>query len=121
MKHLVAEKIHARATGPVTTLTKQPPEVDSEMNMCLRFGEMERDAMISHGTSMFLKERLCDESDPYRLPICSKCGNISTTYSKCEICNNKRRDTSCRWLPYISNLVLQELNAMCLKTIVESS
>jgi len=69
---------------------------------------------------MFLKERLCDESDPYQLPICSKCGNISTTYTKCEICNNNE-EIPVVGIPYISKLVLQELNAMCLKTTIESS
>ena len=119
LKHLVAEKIHARSTGPVTTLTKQPLEGRSR-DGGLRFGEMERDAMISHGTSMFLKERLCDESDPYQLPICPKCKNISTTYSKCEICNNNE-EIPVVGIPYISKLVLQELNAMCIKTDIEYS
>ena len=113
LKHLVDEKMHARATGSVTTLTRQPLEGRTR-DGGLRFGEMERDAMISHGTSMFLKERLCDVSDPYQVPICKKCGNISNTYSKCTACNCD--DILITGLPYVSKLVLQELNAMCIKT-----
>ena len=26
LKHMVADKVHSRATGPLTTLTRQPPE-----------------------------------------------------------------------------------------------
>lgn len=113
LKHLVSEKIHARASGPVTTLTRQPLEGRSR-DGGLRFGEMERDAMISHGNSMFLKERLCDQSDPYKAPICAECGNISTTKTKCLTCGNDK--ISMVGIPYASKLVLQELNAMCIKT-----
>ena len=113
LKHLVGEKIHARSTGPVTTLTRQPLEGRSR-DGGLRFGEMERDCMISHGTSMFLKERLCDVSDPYEAPICDKCGNISTTCTTCGICGSD--SISMVGMPYVSKLVLQELNAMCIKT-----
>lgn len=113
LKHLVGEKMHARASGPVTTLTRQPLEGRSR-DGGLRFGEMERDAMISHGNSMFLKERLCDQSDPYKAPICTGCGNISTTKTKCMTCGNDK--IAMVGMPYASKLVLQELNAMCIKT-----
>ena len=40
---------------------------------------MERDALISHGGSALLKERMCEASDAYNLPICGTCGNIAIT------------------------------------------
>ena len=82
----------------------------------LRFGEMERDAMIAHGVSRFLKERLFEKSDPYQINVCDKCGNIATTPNECKICETDQV-SRCN-LPYASKLLLQELNAMGVKTSI---
>jgi DNA-directed RNA polymerase II subunit RPB2 len=77
---------------------------------------MERDAMIAHGCSRFLKERLFDQSDPYNIVVCNSCGNIATTQNLCKVCNN---DNVTRVnIPYVSKLLIQELNAMGIKTVI---
>jgi len=116
LKHLVKDKLHARGGGQVTTLTKQPLEGRAR-DGGLRFGEMERDCMISQGTSKFIKERLCEQSDPYNIPVCDTCGSIPLSADKCGICEQSTIEHID--IPYINKLVLQELNCMSLKTVIE--
>ncbi len=112
LKHLVATKIHARNHGSLQALTRQPLEGRSREGG-LRFGEMERDCMLSHGVSRFLKERLFDVSDYFQLDVCKQCGNVPHDHKKCNMCG-------CRTiqqipLPYACKLLFQELSAMSIK------
>ena len=105
---------NSRARGTTQLLTRQPPE-GRALNGGLRFGEMERDAMIAHGLSQFLKERLVDTSDIYNMHVCNICGIIaSKVYNKKSyICNScKGSETSKVTVPYAFKLLVQELMAI---------
>ena len=113
LKHMVSEKMHSRAKGHVTMLTRQPVEGRSR-DGGLRFGEMERDAMIVHCVSRFLKERLFDMSDPYSVVVCGNCGKIAGVQTECKACKTDAMYSVN--IPYAAKLLFQELNAMGIKT-----
>jgi DNA-directed RNA polymerase II subunit RPB2 len=115
LKHMVNDKQHSRCIGPMVNLTRQPAEGRSR-DGGLRFGEMERDCMISHGASRFTKERMYDVSDKYSVHVCKKCGLIAIYNDKkhihlCKICENKT-EFSYVEIPFSCKLLFQELIAM---------
>ena len=131
LKHMVADKQHARGTGPRVVLTRQPAEGRSR-DGGLRFGEMERDCTLSHGASRLTKERLFDVSDPYELVICGDCGMPAmSTIPKggdehlgsfaeafkgrqihhCRLCENRSNFATVA-IPYAAKLLFQELTSL---------
>jgi len=115
LKHMVSDKVQSRSRGPVQTLVRQPTEGRAKEGG-LRFGEMERDCMISHGSAKFLKERLFDVSDAYRIHVCDTCGlfavaRLAKNTFECSMCKDKGKISQV-CMPYAAKLMVQELMTM---------
>ena len=120
LKHMVKDKIHSRsANGPIILLTRQPAEGRAREGG-LRLGEMEVECNWGHGSLHFLKERLMECSDNYRLFTCKDCGNISivnpnNNIFKCISCKNSVNYSQIR-IPYTCKLLFQEIQCMSINT-----
>jgi DNA-directed RNA polymerase II subunit RPB2 len=120
LKHMVADKVHGRGSnGPVVLLTRQPAEGRAREGG-LRMGEMEVECNWGHGSLHFLKERLMDCSDNYRIFVCSKCGMMSNVNPDkniydCKACKNKSSFVQVR-IPYACKLLFQEIQCMGIGT-----
>jgi len=125
LKHMVNDKQHSRAIGPMVNLTRQPAEGRSR-DGGFRIGEMERDVMLAHGISRFCKERMFDVSDKYSVHVCRKCGmivayndgsnnkissNSDFSIHLCKTCGNKT-DFALVNMPYAYKLLSQELQTI---------
>lgn len=81
----------------------------------------------------FLRERMFDLSDPYRIHVCSECGfladvnldqqDVTKQRYRCNVCLSKDRDSSYEirqvHIPYAAHLLFAELKAMsiCVRII----
>ena len=125
LKHMVNDKQHSRAIGPMVNLTRQPAEGRSR-DGGFRIGEMERDVMLAHGMSKFCKERMFDVSDKYSVYVCKKCGMVASyndgdknrayenadfSVHLCKTCDNKT-DFALVNIPYAYKLLSQELQTI---------
>ncbi|HLD03011.1 MAG TPA: DNA-directed RNA polymerase subunit B, partial [Candidatus Nanoarchaeia archaeon] len=113
LKHLVANKIHSRARGPIQLLTRQPTEGRAKEGG-LRLGEMEKDTFVAHGASMLLKERF--DSDKTIVPVCENCGIIAIkddykNKSYCPICGENVEINEVE-ISYAFKLILDEFKSL---------
>jgi DNA-directed RNA polymerase II subunit RPB2 len=76
LKHMVKDKINARDRGKMTLKNRQPPSGKS-MGGGLRIGEMERDALLSHGVMQFVKESVMERSDKYGCFVSANSGQFA--------------------------------------------
>ena len=115
LKHMVLDKMHARARGPRVVLTRQPTEGRAR-DGGLRLGEMERDCLIGYGAAMLILERLMISSDQFEAQVCTNCGLLGyhhhgTGRNLCQQCADGGTVSALK-LPYACKLLFQELQSM---------
>jgi len=122
LKHMVANKLHARAHGKIQLLTRQPVEGRAQGGG-LRVGEMEKDCLVAHGASLLLKERF--DSDKTKVYVCENCGLFAMYDSfknreYCPKCGSGSKITAIE-ISYAFKLLTDELKSMCVypKLILE--
>ncbi|BFI73465.1 DNA-directed RNA polymerase subunit B [Nanoarchaeota archaeon] len=110
LKHMAKNKLQARATGPVTLLTKQPTEGKSKKGG-LRFSEMEHEVLAAHGASYLLREMYSyDDTIVY---VCENCGSLAVEDNirnrvYCPVCGETEKISKLK-VSYGFTLLLKEL------------
>lgn len=114
LRHHVKDKIQMRSRGSVNPSTRQA--IGGRVRRGgLRFGEMERDSVISAGCASLLRERLCDASDAYRVVYCKTCGviaitNVDNKQYRCRFCGDNA-EFGVVIIPYAFKLLVHLLYA----------
>ena len=120
LRHMVANKLHSRARGPVQLLTRQPTEGRAKEGG-LRLGEMEKDTFVAHGAALLLKERF--DSDKTVLAVCEDCGLLAIhdeykNRSHCPVCGENSTISHVE-IAYAFKLLLDELKGLCVYPRIE--
>ena len=127
LRHMVSDKFQVRTTGAIDSVTHQPLK-GRKRGGGMRFGEMERDALLAHGTAMLLHDRLLTNSDLTQTYVCEKCHSILSplaVYRKdsrkqfwhCKMCNSSEHLVFID-LPFVYQYLVNELAAMNIKTTI---
>ncbi|KAI1300207.1 DNA-directed RNA polymerase I subunit RPA2 [Halotydeus destructor] len=127
LRHMVGDKYQVRSTGPIDQMTHQPIKGRKRAGG-IRFGEMERDSLLAHGTSFLLQDRLFNCSDKSSVYACSKCMSIVSTFCSnqndaitnspeiwsCRVCNTGAH-VKLVSLPYVLKYLVAELASVNIK------
>ncbi|XP_067241642.1 DNA-directed RNA polymerase I subunit RPA2 [Chanodichthys erythropterus] len=128
LRHMVSDKFQVRTTGARDKVTNQPVG-GRNIQGGIRFGEMERDALLAHGSSFLLHDRLFNCSDRSVAQVCIDCGSLlspllekppphwSATRHRKTICLLCKKSDSIETVavPYVFRYFVAELAAMNIK------
>ncbi len=81
LKHQSKDKVYVRWTGPNELFSRQPV-AGKKKGGGLKFGEMEMDAMISHGAANAIIDTI-RQSDMCQMTACATCGLFPSTEEMC--------------------------------------
>lgn len=103
LRHLVNKKIQVRSSGLYKAVSHQPVGGRSKGGG-IRAGEMEKNALISHGATNAALDTLLYRSDAYKTVFCTTCGRVAISNPKydkpvCRNCEEKAEFGTCT-IPY---------------------
>lgn len=128
LRHMVSDKFQVRTTGARDKVTNQPVG-GRNVQGGIRFGEMERDALLAHGSSFLLQDRLFNCSDRSVAQVCVDCGSLLSPLLEkpppswsamrhrktvCTMCGKSDSIDSVS-VPYVFRYFVAELAAMNIK------
>lgn len=128
LRHMVGDKFQVRAEGTVDQVTHQPVKGRKRAGG-MRFGEMERDSLLSHGTSYLIQDRLFNCSDRTTGHVCVKCSSLvspvlirtqeddetcSPGYVTCRFCDSADHVQQVN-LPHVLKYLVSELASVNIK------
>lgn len=127
LRHMVSDKFQVRTTGARDKVTNQPIG-GRNVQGGIRFGEMERDALLAHGTSFLLHDRLFNCSDRSVAHVCVDCGSLlspllkappawCTTRARQYVCASCNQSNTIETIavPYVFRCFVAELAAINVK------
>ncbi|XP_071378685.1 DNA-directed RNA polymerase I subunit RPA2 isoform X4 [Centroberyx affinis] len=132
LRHMVSDKFQVRTTGARDKVTNQPVG-GRNIQGGIRFGEMERDALLAHGSSFLLHDRLFNCSDRSVAQVCVDCGSLLSPLLEkpppswsamrhrktvCTLCG-KSDSIDTVSVPYVFRYFVAELAAMNIKVKLE--
>jgi len=118
LRHMVSDKFQARNNqGPIDRMTRQPIK-GRKRGGGIRFGEMERDALLAYGSTHILRDRMLLCSDYDQAQVCRHCGSLLSVIGTkrsmvCTSCNGK--DIGIVEIPYALRYLNAELASMNIK------
>jgi DNA-directed RNA polymerase I subunit RPA2 len=124
LRHMVSDKFQVRTTGPIDVKTHQPVK-GRKREGGIRFGEMERDALLAHGTAALIQDRLFNCSDKSQERICTRCGSILSISKKFSefLCLSCGKSDSIEYIciPYVLKYLVAELASVNIRVKFETS
>lgn len=118
LRHHVYDKIQFRDIGGVDKINRQPLKGKSNCGG-LRFGEMERDAAISHGASGLVLDRLMNSSDKHSVEFCTFCNTIlakrSDNKKACGVCMKEGTIVRVN-VPWVMLSIIRALKSIAIET-----
>lgn len=132
LRHMVSDKSQVRSTGTNNAVTRQPMK-GRKVGGGIRFGEMERDSLLAHGTSFLLADRLMHCSDYHTAHVCTRCGSLTSPSTtnfvrsdmfglagriECKTCKTGEA-TALIAVPYVFLYLCNELAAMNIKLTLD--